>query len=178
MPSLKKLSRDTLNEKAEKLGIEGAEQLPNRAAVIEAIEARKAMGHTGIWQQGARAVSMINKGSRVLVEIPTELAVELFDELHLDSARRTDVIDAVVQELAAIRKEKPEVADSAIAATALRMAYELDNPYTSATAKSMCAKALHQAMDHLTEEAPPGETKKGRLDELREEREEKRRAAA
>ena len=52
------------------------------------------------------------------------------------------VVVAVEHDLAGIAKAVPELAISPLAASAYAMARELDSPHTSATSKSMCAKAL------------------------------------
>jgi len=58
------------------------------------------------------------------------------------------------------------------------MAFELDHPYNSATAKSYCVKELRQTMERLSELAPLGEEGGSRLDELRRKREEATRRSA
>lgn len=45
------------------------------------------------------------------------------------------------------------------------MAYEIENPFNSATSKSMCAKALLETLDTLRELSPPAEEGDA-LDEL------------
>lgn len=106
------------------------------------------------FRRSARAVSVFGPfGSKTLVEMPTDLASALFGQ-SLAASGRTNAIDAVERDLEVIRQHAPGLADSATAATALRMAYELENPYTSATAKSMCARSLLQAVDRLLELAP------------------------
>jgi hypothetical protein len=164
LPSITKLTRDQLNEKALKLGIADAVQMPNRKAVIEAIKARKSR------PQGSRLVSVFANGRRALVEMHVDRAREEFGDQPLAEAGGSIVVEATQRQLAEIRERKPDVADSALAAAALQMAYELDHPFNSATSKSMCAKALHQAMDRLLELAPPGKATKGKLDELKERR--------
>jgi hypothetical protein len=72
------------------------------------------------------------------------------------------VAAAVERDLAEIRKRDSELADSALAASALTLARELDNPRNSATSKSMCARALHDALDRLRSLAPA----KPEIDEL------------
>jgi hypothetical protein len=174
VPALKKLTRDALNDKALKLGITDAVEMPNRAAVIEAIEEAKAA------PPGARVLSVFGNGLRVLVEMHVDRAREEFGAAQLVDAGRTDVVDATEQELAALRKVSAEVADSALAAAALRMAFEIDHPYNSATAKANCVSELHKVMDKLRElAAEDGEAKAkagSKVDELRERRA-KRRAA-
>lgn len=174
MPTLKKLSRDALNDKALKLGITDAVQMQNRAEVIEAIEAAKAM------PPGAWVLSVFGNGQRVLVEMHVDRALDEFGT-QLAKAGRTEVVDATEQELAVIRKESPAVADSALAAAARRMAFEIDHPYNSATAKANCVNELHKVMDKLRElAAQDGEAKAkegSKVVELRERRA-KRRAAS
>jgi hypothetical protein len=71
------------------------------------------------------------------------------------------VTEGVKRDLAAW----PSMQDSALAATALALAAELDNPNNSATSKSMCARALTETMDRLRELAPPVK-EADKLDEL------------
>lgn len=77
---------------------------------------------------------------------------------------------ALERELAALAKRDKQLAESALAASALRLAEELDDPDNSATSKSMCARALTETMDRLRELAPD-EEKKDSLDELSRRRE-------
>lgn len=70
-----------------------------------------------------------------------------------------------MEELARLRERDPELASSAVAAGALAMAMELDDPGNSATSKSMCMKALMDAMDHLRALSPVVEEADG-LDEI------------
>ena len=58
------------------------------------------------------------------------------------------VVKAVKKDLAAIRKRDAALADSALAATALALAGELDDD-NSATSKSMCARALVDVLEQL-----------------------------
>lgn len=64
---------------------------------------------------------------------------------------------------------------SGLAATALALAAEIDAPGNSATSKSMCAKALLDALDRIRALAPP-ERKVDGIDRIAKQRE-KRRAA-
>lgn len=75
------------------------------------------------------------------------------------------VEESTQRDLDAIAKRDEALAESAIAASALAMARELDNASNSATSKAMCAKALREAMDRLRELAPEVE-KSDDLDEL------------
>ena len=83
------------------------------------------------------------------------------------------VVEAVEADLAELAKRDPDLARSSRAASALVLARELDSPRNSATSKSMCSKALSEAMDRLLELAPP-EEEKGRLDEISAERKKRR----
>jgi hypothetical protein len=65
------------------------------------------------------------------------------------------VVAAVGRDLEEIRQRAPEVADSALAASAVALAYEIDKASNSATSKSMCARAMHEALDKLRELTPP-----------------------
>lgn len=177
MPPLKKLTRDQLNDKAELLGIEDAEGLQNRAAVIREIEDREEEFHglsPDLFKRGARVVTVYH--GRTTIEVSTKLASFLFRR-PLEASGRFNTIKAVEEDLDLIRQRDPKVADSAIAAAALRMAHEIEDPYNSATSKSMCAKALQQAMDRLLELSPPGQEKKGRLYDIKADRAKRRSAA-
>ncbi len=174
MPTLKKLTRDALNEKALRLGVADAVEMPNRAAVIEAIEEAKRED-----RPEARVLSVFGNGLRVLVEMHVDRARDEFGGVPLAEAGRTEVVDATEQELAVIRKESPAVANSALAAAALRMAFEIDHPFNSATARANCVNELHKVMDKLHEQADKeGKAPAGsKVDELRARRA-KRRAAS
>lgn len=177
MPSLDKLTRDQLNDRAEKVGIEDAVQMPNRRAVIQAIEARQSEFDgvsPAFFRRGARVLNVYH--GRAVIEVSRELASFLF-ERPLEECAPTDTVGAVEADLALIRSRDPLVAESALAAGALRMAHEIEDPFNSATSKSQCMKALHQAMDRLLELSPPGQDKKGRLYEIKAEREARRKAA-
>jgi hypothetical protein len=102
--------------------------------------------------------------SRALVEMSVKDAEELFPD-GLGSAGSSRVVDAVERDLATIRQVVPALADSALAATAISLAYEIEHPYNSATSKSMCAKALMDAMATLRELAPPKQERDD-LDEI------------
>ena len=76
-----------------------------------------------------------------------------------------------------LAKRAPGLAKGSLAASALVMAARLDDFSTSATAQSMCAKALREAMDRLAELAPPVATKDG-VSDLQAERERRRGGSA
>lgn len=67
------------------------------------------------------------------------------------------VVDSVRRDLAKIATLDSELAQSGLAASALALAKELDKPGNSATSKSMCARALAEALEKLREQAPEPE---------------------
>lgn len=121
-------------------------------------------------EHGARVVSVFGPfASRVLIEMPASAAAEMFPNGALAGSGRSNVIDAVERDLAEIAETDERLAESALAATASALAYELEHPYNSATAKSMCAGRLIEAMERLRELAPPRK-EKDRVDEIAEHR--------
>lgn len=82
------------------------------------------------------------------------------------------VVEAVERDLVALGGD---LADSALAASALALARELDAP-NSATSKSMCARALMETMDRLRELAPP-KREMDQVDEVAERRRARRAAS-
>lgn len=96
--------------------------------------------------------------------------------LHLDRPRVGIVVLAVERDLRSIAERDEDLASSALAATALALARELDDE-NSATSKSMCARALVEAMDRIRELAPEKIAGDG-IDELKAAREARRAAAA
>lgn len=119
----------------------------------------------GSFKRRARVISVYGPfNSRVLVDLPIELAQEMFRK-PLSQSGRTSVLTAVERDLEAIRKRDRQLADSALAATAMQLAYELEHPFNSATSKSMCAARLIETMERLRELAPEAE-KEDKLDEL------------
>jgi len=127
---------------------------------------------------GYRLVSVFGPfNAYALVEMSTERAVELFGCPLTSSLSSSVVIDATEAELETIAKRNPALADSALAASAVALAYEIQNPYNSATSKSMCARELRETMAKLRELAPEAEGEDG-IDELGTRREARRRRAA
>lgn len=92
--------------------------------------------------------------SRALVEVSSTVAQQLVDDATIDPAP-VFVVDAVRRDLASLAERDAELAGSGLAMSMLTMAYEMSNPYNSATSKSMCAKALADGMRQLRELAPP-----------------------
>lgn len=76
------------------------------------------------------------------------------------------VVEAAEHDLAKLREVSPELADSAMAATALALAREIDDDDNSATSKSMCARALVDIFEQLRALAPEREEKEDRLVDL------------
>ena len=76
------------------------------------------------------------------------------------------VVEAVSRDLEAIRGRDEALAESGLAASALALAWSIDDPDTSATARSMCARELRDTLDRLRALAPPAQKADG-LDELR-----------
>lgn len=114
----------------------------------------------------ARIVSVFGPfASRALVDMSVEVAQEFFETISLAEHQPTSVIDAVERDLAAIAKRDEALAESGLAASAVAMAYEIAHPYNSATSKSMCARALVDALERLRELAPDEEQKDG-VDDL------------
>jgi hypothetical protein len=74
-------------------------------------------------------------------------------------------VDAVRRDLAVVAKTDKALSESALAATALLLAAEMDNPTNSATSKSMCAHQLRETMDRLRELVPEQKAE-DRVDDL------------
>jgi hypothetical protein len=79
------------------------------------------------------------------------------------------VAAAVERDLVEIAKRDAGLAESSVAMSALRLAWEMDTSGNSATSKSMCAKALQEAMRELRDLAP-AERKKDGIDRLAQQR--------
>lgn len=114
--------------------------------------------------------------SRALVDMSADQAAELFGQPLNSSLSPTHVIDATLGEIADIAKRDRALAESALAASAIALSYEIQNPFNSATSKSMCARELRETMSKLRELAPP-EQKKDALDELKARRASRRKTA-
>lgn len=76
------------------------------------------------------------------------------------------VLAAVESDLKVLGKRRPDLPDTALAASALEIARQLDDPENSATSKSMCSRALAETMDRL-EQLAPAKKEGDKLDELR-----------
>jgi predicted RNA-binding Zn ribbon-like protein len=86
------------------------------------------------------------------------------------------VLEAVERDLDRLRGRDAELAESALAASAVALAREVDSGRNSATSKSMCARELREVMDRLWELAPEKMQGDG-LDELNARRTARRSAA-
>lgn len=112
------------------------------------------MPELDVFKRGARVISVFGPfASRALVEMSADLACELFDG-PLSGMGRTKLVEAVERDLAVLGELDPKLPESALAASALALAYEIEHPYNSATSKSMCAKQLRETLDRLRELAP------------------------
>jgi len=80
--------------------------------------------------------------------------------------RKGPVYRAVELDLREVAKRDAELAGGALAATALSLAKSMDNPRTSATARSMCAGRLMEALEKLRTLAPDA-AKENELDKFR-----------
>lgn len=81
------------------------------------------------------------------------------------TAPAVSVTDAVKKDLAVLAERDPELANGAIAATALALARTLDDRDAAATSQATCARALTEIMEKLRAMAP-AEQKDG-VDDLK-----------
>ncbi len=85
--------------------------------------------------------------------------------VSVPKAKAGGVVAGVQRDLAEIRRSAPDLAESALAESALALAREIDSQENSATSKSMCARSLLDTLDRLRELAPKVE-EKDELDDL------------
>ncbi len=117
---------------------------------------------------GARVISIYGTHrERCLIDMPVEDAQRLiFDGPEpLDTARPARVLDSLERDLARFRTLDPLLADGTLASSLYPMALELENPYNSAHAKSLCQGRLADSLADLTALLPK-ERPKDRLDAL------------
>lgn len=93
------------------------------------------------------------------------------------SRRSESVVDAVRRDLESLGRRDEALASCTEAMTALALARSIDHPKTSATARSMCSRALTETMEKLRELAP-AETEEDGIDELTARRTERRAGGA
>lgn len=82
-----------------------------------------------------------------------------------DAPATGDVTAAIVRDLKAIAKVDADLARSGLAASAVALARKIDDPGTSATAVSMCARSLLDTLDRIRDLMPDEEEGDG-LDDL------------
>jgi hypothetical protein len=124
-------------------------------------------------KRGARVVSVFGPFSAsTLVVMPSKLAEELFPD-GLGVSCRTSVVEAAERDVAAIRERDEALGDSALAASAVALAYEIEHPYNSATSKSMCAREMRDTLDRLRSLAPE-EIRGDRVDDIAAQRAKRR----
>ena len=92
--------------------------------------------------------------ARALLETSAKQAAELLGQPLAGTLGPTRVVDATLQEIAEIEERSPGVGSSPFAAAALALAYELDNPFNSATAKGTCSRSLAELFDRLGARSP------------------------
>jgi hypothetical protein len=171
------MTRKELEAEATKLGIAKPKRFATKADLLAAIEAAPPVVDLDPdLFTGAQVISVYGPfGSRTMIDIATAQAERIFEGQPLAAHSRTHTVDAVERDLAELRERDAELAESSLAAAALRMAYELENPFNSATSKSQCAKALREIVDRLRELAPEKE-EAGEVEALREDRDARRSA--
>lgn len=115
---------------------------------------------------GARVVSIGGPfNTRTLISIPTAAAEKLFDG-PLTGWAIGEAVAWTTRELASVAERDQALAEGGIAAAALSVARDLDNPYTSANARSLGARVLMDTLDRLRELAPAAQ-EADNLDKLR-----------
>ena len=114
--------------------------------------------------------------SRALVEMSVVEAEEFCGGVA--SAAPLEVVSGALRDLEQIKARDERVGGSALAASAVTLAYELANPYNSATSKALCARALRETMDRLEEMLPPEVKERDGIDQLAIERDRRRRSGA
>jgi RNA 3'-terminal phosphate cyclase len=122
-----------------------AERTLRRAVKILGVEnKREGFPSTTLWRLGPGQ-------SRPVAATPASRGQSRPSE---PSAPAGTVVAAVQRDLAALRQVDAKLADSALAATALELAKQLDEGENSATSKSMCARTLQEIMKELRALAP------------------------
>lgn len=111
----------------------------------------------------AELIGVVTRGETVyaLVVMSGESAADALG-LDVDAAAPARVLTAVERDIA---KLPDDLAESALAASAVAMALEIEHPYNSATSKSMCQARLMDALRELRALAPEEEAMDG-IDQL------------
>lgn len=160
------MNRKELDDEARAAGIAKPGKFKRKADLEAALAA--AASPPGHLADGTTAFVISVFKKRALIEVSTETAGQLFGQA-LGDFGRTHTIEAVERDIAQIAKRDCGLAESGMAAAALRMAYELENPWNSATSKAQCAKSLRELLETLLERAPEV-PKKDDIDSLGAER--------
>lgn len=100
------------------------------------------------------------------LNVPRRVRKADLERLIAEHTEPLTVVAAVENDLRQLSEGAPELKRSALAATALALAGEMDDSGNSATSKSMCAKSLIDALERLQAQAPEREEKGDALDEL------------
>lgn len=130
-----------------------------------------------LYALGARVVSVFGPfASRVLIEMPLDKAAEMFPQPVAVSGR-SSLVEGVERDLALLAKRDSDVSKTALAATALALAYEIEHPYNSATSKAMCARSLLDTLERLRESVPEKQ-EANKLDDLSAKRTARRKRSA
>lgn len=87
------------------------------------------------------------------------------------------MVEGAERDVAAIRERDEALAGSALAASAVALAFQIEHPYNSATSKSMCAREMRDTLDRLRALAPE-EAEADELDEIKARRERRRQSAS
>ena len=142
---------------------------------------KNADARTGTDDGRAELLSVITRGESVYaLVLMSGASVADARGRDLDAAPPARVVDAVEREIDRLREAAPDLADGPLAASLVSMALELENPYTSATAKSYCQARLADGLRELRALAPPKESHDaidGITDELAARREHAQRLA-
>lgn len=77
------------------------------------------------------------------------------------SMRRATVSAALQRDLDEIAAVNPSLATGTLAASAMSLARTMDEPSTSASGRSQCARALREIMDRLHDAAAPAAGEEG-----------------
>jgi hypothetical protein len=121
-------------------------------------------------------VLRVHSSGRVVISAPIDLAEYLFKE-PLAASASISSIEAAERDIAKIQDRDPAIGESVIAATVVRMAQEVDNPFNSATSKAQCAKELRQGFESLLDQSPAPPEEEGDLERIRRARAARREAA-
>src|ERR1700734_1974330 len=135
--------------KAARAPAKGTARKPRKRAAATKPELLSKGNGSDLYALGARVVSVFGPfNARVLIEMSADAAADLFPEPFGQSGL-TGVIDGAEREVEAIRARDEPLAESALAASAVALAREIENPYNSATSKSMCARERRDTLDRI-----------------------------